>query len=163
MKPALSNAICFDMDTALDALCVKQQVTYTRYADDLFFSTNLPDVLRSIEGAVAEVVSNLTVPGGLKINTAKTRHSSKRGIRHVTGIVLGSDGRPYVGRKLKRKIRALINKFDSLNNDAQISLAGLIAYVIGFDPQFMNSLINKYGRPKIRKAMGHETKPAVQA
>ena len=155
-SPAISNAICFDMDSQLDAMSVGNQVIYTRYADDLFFSANLPGILRPIEEAVAGVISALKVPSGLKINREKTRHSSKRGIRRITGIVLGSDRHAYVGRKLKRRIRALIHKYDSLSDSSQASLAGLIAYVTGFDPQFMNSLITKYGLPKVRKAMGHQ-------
>jgi len=33
----------------------------------------------------------------------------------------------------------------------QASLAGMIAYAIGFDPQFKNSLIDKYGLKRIRQ------------
>jgi hypothetical protein len=35
--PAISNALCFDLDVTLDALCQTGGVNYTRYADDLFF------------------------------------------------------------------------------------------------------------------------------
>jgi RNA-directed DNA polymerase len=152
-SPALSNALCSEMDTTLDALCAKNQVTYTRYADDLFFSTAQADVLREIEKQVITAVSDLKLPSNLKINGSKTRHSSKRGARRVTGIVLGSDGKPYIGRKLKRKIRALVHQLDSLDGSAKASLAGMIAYARGFDPQFINQLILKYGLPAVRKAM----------
>lgn len=37
---------------------------------------------------------------------AATRHSSRRQTRRVTGITLGSDGKPAVGRSLKRRIRS---------------------------------------------------------
>ena len=71
-------------------------VKYTRYADDLFFSTREPNVLKQIEKEVNSIVSNLSVPAKLTVNSKKTRHSSKKGARHVTGIVLGSDGRPHI-------------------------------------------------------------------
>jgi RNA-directed DNA polymerase len=83
----------------------------------------------------------------------KTRHSSKRGCRRVTGIVLGSDGAPHIGRGLKRKVRALIHRYDSLNEPTRASLAGLIAYAIGFEPGFLNKLIDKYGLPTVKRAM----------
>jgi RNA-directed DNA polymerase len=70
----------------------------------------------------------------------------------VTGITLGSDGRPYIGRHLKRKIRALIHSFDRLDAPSRATLAGLIAYATGFDPQFKNNLIEKYGLPLVRAA-----------
>jgi RNA-directed DNA polymerase len=152
-SPALSNAICYEMDAQLEALCVKSQVTYTRYADDLFFSTTHRNTLPALEANVAQVITDLKIPGGLKININKTRHSSRRGARRVTGVVLGSDGQPYIGRGFKRKIRALIHRFDTLDRPTQASLAGMIAYARGFDPQFINSLITKYGLAAVRRAM----------
>lgn len=152
-SPALSNVICYDMDVQLNTLCANNGVTYTRYADDLFFSTSQPNVLRGLEKDVLRIISKLEMPKELAVNASKTRHSSKRGTRRVTGIILGSDGRPHVGRKLKRRIRALIHKFASLDASTRASLAGTLAYVIGFDPQFENSLIMKYGPSAVRKAM----------
>jgi RNA-directed DNA polymerase len=150
-SPALSNALCYEMDVLMHALCAKSGVAYSRYADDLFFSCDQPNVLRQIEKDVAQVVSQLKIPANIRLNPAKTRHSSKRRERRVTGIVLGSDGCIYVGRVLKRKIRALIHTVDSLDASQRASLSGLIAYVAGYDPQFMNSLIDKYGLQLVRK------------
>src|SRR6202035_2431488 len=99
----ISNALCFDLDLTLDGICQSRGVNYTRYADDLFFSANERGVLAEIEQEVKLAVSRLTLPSRLRINDAKTRHSSKKGARRVTGIVLGSDGNTYVGRQLKRQ------------------------------------------------------------
>jgi RNA-directed DNA polymerase len=152
-SPALSNAICYEMDTLLQTLGASNHALYTRYADDLFFSTVHPGVLKNVEASVPEIIRNLKLPANLRINAAKTRHSSKRGARHVTGITLGSDGFAYVGRAYKRKIRALIHKVDSLDGPRRASLAGMIAYTTGLDPQFKNSLIEKYGLARVHKAM----------
>lgn len=152
-SPALSNAICYDMDVRINELCTKSGVNYSRYADDLFFSTERPDVLRSIETEVMDLIPKLELPEGLRVNVSKTRHSSKRGRRKVTGIVLGSDAEAHVGRAFKRTIRALLHKYSSLTEEQKVSLAGSIAYVIGFEPLFMNSLIAKYGLPLVRTAM----------
>jgi len=32
-------------------------------------------------------------------------------------------------------------------------LAGSIAYAVGFDPEFMNGLISKYGLPNVKRAI----------
>ena len=151
-SPALSNILCFDMDCELSDLCAKHGVSYTRYADDLFLSTSQPNVLNAVQSQAEAIVSGLSLPAHLQINTAKTRHSSKRGARRVTGIVLGSDNKPYIGRRLKRKIRSLIFNLDSLGAQSRAHLSGLLAYAVGFDPDFMNSLIMKYGHAKVRKA-----------
>lgn len=110
-------------------------------------------MLRGLEAEVTKVISNLEVPRGLRINIQKIRHSSKRGARRMTGIVLGSDGHPYIGRRFKRKTRALIYEFDSLDASTRASLSGMIAYASGFDPGFVNSLITKYGLKVVQKAM----------
>ena len=99
------------------------------------------------------MIADLKLPANLKVNVGKTRHSSKRGARRVTGIVLGSDGRSHIGRAMKRKIRALIHGIDSLDPKTRASLAGMIAYATGFDPDFMNSLIAKYGLSTVHHAM----------
>jgi RNA-directed DNA polymerase len=150
-SPTLSNAVCYDMDTQLSEISKKLEVTYSRYADDLFFSTKHPNVLSALEPTVISTIANLTLPRGLTINTAKTRHSSKRRTRRVTGITLGSDGMPHIGRELKRKIRAMIHQADALDAKKRASLAGLIAYAGGFDPDFVNSLITKYGHTVVAK------------
>ena len=151
-SPGLSNALCYDMDSQLQALSAKRGVVYTRYADDIFFSSLCPNLLPEVEKEVARIVSGLAIPAHLRINCCKTRHYSKRGARRVTGIVLGSDGRAHVGRELKRKIRALIFRSDSLDPQSRATLAGLIAYAVGLDPGFMNALIQKYGLDAVRNA-----------
>jgi len=152
-SPSLSNAICYELDVNLSMLGENNDVVYSRYADDLFFSTGRRDVLFDIEKEVINIVAKLELPANLKVNSRKTRHSSKRGCRRVTGIVLGSDGAAHIGRGLKRKVRALIHSYDSLDETSRASLAGLLAYAIGFEPDFLNRLIAKYGLPIVKKAM----------
>jgi RNA-directed DNA polymerase len=144
-SPAMSNALCFDLDVALQGISESQGVRYTRYADDLFFSTNEKDVLSNIEGLVEVTLKSLEVPRNLQLNTGKTRHSSKKGARRVTGIVLGCDGKCHVGRQLKRKVRSQVHKLGTLSPDQRARLAGTITYIMGFEPDFINSLIQKYG------------------
>jgi RNA-directed DNA polymerase len=151
-SPAISNAICLDLDSALSGISIRHGVVYTRYADDLFFSSGTKQVLYGVEADVKVAVTSLQIPRELRINAAKTKHSSKRGTRRVTGIVLGSDGVPYVSRETKRYIRSLVNQVDRLNEPERPKLAGLIAYVTGFEPDFMNRLILKYGPEKVERA-----------
>lgn len=151
-SPGLSNAILFDIDVRIHALCTKMGVNYTRYADDLFFSTLAPNVLQQIENEVKKVIHESKLPAKLRVNESKTRYSSKKGLRRVTGIVLGSDGKVHIGRGFKRHVRGLIFRLESLNAPSRASLAGMIAYATGFDPQFMNSLISKYGLARVREA-----------
>jgi len=156
-SPAISNVICFDMDSEISDLASKHGITYTRYADDLFFSTSTPDVLRQFQVLVEDLVTNLALPANLDLNRRKTKHSSKRGARRVTGIVLGSDGKAHIGRALKRRIRGMIYRIELLDPAARSSLAGLIAYAMGFDRRFLNKLITKYGHATIMRARKPDT------
>ena len=61
-SPAISNVLCFDLDSSLAALCAKRGVTYTRYADDLFFSAVQPNILRPLEAEVGAIVTGLKIP-----------------------------------------------------------------------------------------------------
>lgn len=155
-SPSLANALCYELDSKLEYLCAHKEVTYSRYADDMFFSAAQSNVLSEVEKEVSSVVSGLNVPAHLSLNVNKTRHSSKKGARRVTGIVLGSDGKPYIGRQLKRRIRAMVHTYDDLSPKEQTTLAGLLAYAVGFDPDFKNSLIEKYGLVKVQKASRHK-------
>jgi RNA-directed DNA polymerase len=157
-SPGVANALCFDMDAQLFDVCAKFQVTYTRYADDLFFSTTHRDVLGKLEDEVSSIVAALKLPAGLSLNAKKTRHSSKRGARRVTGIVLGSDGETYIGRGLKRGIRAMLHTYSALAIEDRERLKGLLGYATGLDPEFKNSLITKYGLGVVQQAFSF-TKP----
>lgn len=151
-SPAISNALCFDMDAAIEDLCAKRGVQYTRYADDLFFSTLEPNVLQPLQTVIERLVAGLKLPAHLTLNAAKTRHSSRKGARRVTGIVIGSDRKPHIGRSLKREIRGMIHRVDSLDDDARLRLSGLLGYAVGFDKKFKNDLIIKYGNERMDKA-----------
>ena len=150
-SPSLSNAICFDLDVQLAGLSQREEVTYSRYADDLFFSTKEKDILWDFPKKVEDILEKLVIPANLKMNLSKTRHSSKRRRRRVTGIILGSDETISLGRVLKRHIRSQIYQYDSLERKEKLKLAGLIAYAQGIDPDIINSLILKYGAVRIEE------------
>lgn len=161
-SPNVANALCIDMDVQLFDACSKLQVTYTRYADDLFFSTTQANVLRKLEDEVSSIVDGLALPAALSLNIGKTRHSSKKGTRRVTGIVLGSDGETYIGRDLKRRIRAMLHTYETLTENEREKLKGLLGYATGLDPDFKNSLINKYGLGTVHQAFSF-AKPQFDA
>lgn len=128
-SPALSNAICRQLDVSLEEMCVRNSVSLPDTPTTYFFSTTNENVLGKIQAEVVAIVSKLKVPAGLKLSGDKTRHSSKKGRRRVTGIVLGSDGNPYIGRHLKRRIRALVHRYEELDERTKASLMGLLPSV----------------------------------
>lgn len=150
-SPALSNALCFALDSELTSATEKRGIIYTRYADDLFFSAYNQGVLAAIESETSAILRTLKYPASLHINKVKTVHSSKKKKRQVTGLTLGSDEKVHVSRAYKRKIRAMVHGYDQLGDVDKVALPGMISFVAGFEPQFLNALITKYGFDLIHK------------
>jgi RNA-directed DNA polymerase len=150
-SPKLSNAICFDMDEQLLAIARRYDAIYTRYADDLFFSATKPNLLPQVEAAVVAAVGTLRHPKHIRLNFSKTRHSSMRRRRIVTGIILTNDGKLSLGRRRKRQLRSLVYKYPMLSERERLELRGWLAYCRSIEPEFLNSLGIKFGAARLRE------------
>jgi RNA-directed DNA polymerase len=126
--------------------CVERAITYTRYADDMFFSTLAPNILGEIPDLVATTLKTLKYPGSLQVNASKTRHSSLKRRRRVTGLVVSTQGTISIGRRLKRRTRSLVHNFNSLDGLEKSRLSGWLAYIRDVEPAFFNRLVVKYGK-----------------
>jgi RNA-directed DNA polymerase len=150
-SPSISNFICYDLDIAIVKLCSAHDVKYTRYADDLYFSSKKPNILKVIEKNVYTIVAQLKVPKKLKINNLKTHHTSRKNKMSVTGLVLTNDGKVSLGRDKKRKIRSMVHQWDNLNGKDKKYLVGYLSFCVSIEPEFINTLCNKYGAEVIFK------------
>lgn len=101
-SPVVSNLFCLTLDQQLVALASKHKLTYTRYADDLTFSSN--DYLT--EEMIAEI-KNVIVENKFTINERKFRLQSKYKQQSVTGIKVNT--KPNVDRSYIRNIRATLH------------------------------------------------------
>ena len=86
-SPIITNMICNIFDMRLLRLAKKYKLDYTRYADDLSFSTNNKDFL-NIEEQFFEELSKEVERAGFSINDKKTRVQYKDSRQEVTGIVV---------------------------------------------------------------------------
>jgi hypothetical protein len=145
-SPAISNAILFPFDEEWSNRAADQVVTYTRYADDLYFSTNSPNILEKIPLQVATTLRHLPWPR-LSLNVDKTIFTSRKRERRVTGLVLTSRNEISIGRDRKRFIRSLVYRFTSggLAADELSYLRGFLAFVNGVEPSFLATLERKFG------------------
>lgn len=149
-SPLLSNFIMYRFDEHLFKACNKLSITYTRYADDLTFSTNMKDILFKIPDLVAEQLC-LEFGSSIIVNRKKTKFSSKAHNRHVTGITLNNNQAISLGRKRKRYIKHLVHQFllNKLTVDDINHLKGLLAFAKHIEPTFILSLEKKYSLAKI--------------
>jgi len=115
-SPVISNIICWNLDRALERLAGRYYCYYTRYADDITFSTNarmFPAALLPQNEALSNAPSELEqviLANGFTINKHKTRLLSRSRRQTVTGLVVNEF--PNVDRRFIRQIRAMLHSWE---------------------------------------------------
>lgn len=150
-SPIISNIVMYEFDASVCEFLNENleefgDVVYTRYADDLVFSTNKKGVSQKIINGISKIISNSNSPK-IKINLAKTKvGSSTGGSASVTGLKVCEDGHITIHRKQKDHIRLLLSlyKKNKLNPDELESLKGHLAYVYHVDSSFYTKLQLKF-------------------
>ncbi len=145
-SPLLSNSIMYEFDSMINSWCRSNGLAYTRYADDLTFSTKNKGISFGIEAMICEVISSLAYPK-LTLNKKKTVHLSKKYQRRVTGIIINNEGQLSIGRERKRAISALIHRhtIKLLTIEETYHLQGLLGFANDIEPAFVASMRKKYG------------------
>ena len=158
-SPILSNALLYDFDNFVADMCYGKKVVYTRYADDLFFSTNIPNVLRNVREAICNDLRDRESPR-LSLNDKKTVFTSRKRKRIITGLVLTSDGQLSIGRAKKRALRTLVHQYikEELEPAVVSYLRGYLSYVNSVEPEFIARMRIKYGDQAINELMVEELK-----
>ncbi|WP_082572259.1 retron St85 family RNA-directed DNA polymerase [Variovorax sp. Root434] len=153
-SPAVSNTVMYSFDLAVKEYCEQAGVRYSRYADDLAFSTNVPHILEAVKTRVVEICRTLEYPR-LRLNEGKTVFTSKKHQRQLTGLILSNDGRASLGREKKRKIRATAHHFAQgvLSPEEVGKLRGLIAFAMSIDAEFVASINNMLGEQIFKELM----------
>jgi len=149
-SPFISNYLLWEFDSLLTSFCSKLDVRYTRYADDLAFSTSKPKVLDEVQEKVSSLLRDLDYLG-VSLNQDKTVNVSKKNQRTLTGLRLSNDGAVSIGRDKKRKLRAIMHAFsqNQLLAEEVNQLRGKLAFVFSVDPEFVTTLLKKYNLKKI--------------
>jgi len=118
-SPIITNMICARMDAQLQRLAQRSRATYTRYADDITFSTTLrhfPKSLATLSDGSLQVtqlsseLSDIIESNGFAVNHEKTRIQPYFQRQEVTGIIV-NDG-VNVSRKFVRNIRAMLHAWE---------------------------------------------------
>lgn len=104
-SPTLANIVFLPLDKKLGK--IDKNITYTRYADDLYFSSD-------DEFEIEDEVQNIIASFGFKINTSKTKMMKRGWHQYVTGLTIFDNQTARISKKVKRKLRQqiyYINKF----------------------------------------------------
>lgn len=150
-SPAISNFVMTDFDQEISNICKSIGVVYTRYADDLTFSTQFKNRLADVPRIVKKTLREKGYYN-IQVNDQKTVFSSKGHNRHVTGVTITNDGRLSLGRNRKRLISSMVHHYSlgKLSDVDKERLKGLIAYGGYIEPEFVERLKAKYSEEVIQ-------------
>jgi RNA-directed DNA polymerase len=105
-SPVVTNMICRGLDDNLMQLAKRYKCFYTRYADDITFSTSGRFISKSFVLDLKSVIRE----EGFKINEKKFRIQNRLQRQEVTGLVVNE--KLNVNRKYIRKVRAILNNWE---------------------------------------------------
>ena len=135
-SPVLSNLYMRELDSFFFDCAQNENLSYTRYADDMTISGDIPDkgrhIVRSIESWLIEY--------GLTLNRKKTKLMPYYQKQVVTGILVNNE-KLSLPRKYKERSFAEVrgNTFESLSPE----LAGSMEYIRSVDPSFYMKLLSE--------------------
>lgn len=119
-SPIISNMICVGLDQALANLVSRRNCTYSRYADDISFSSNdreFPPELATVgpalrgEGLIlGDALVQAVEQKGFRINRAKSRLQHRHMRQEVTGLTVNIV--PNVNRRFLDEVRGALHAWE---------------------------------------------------
>lgn len=110
-SPVLSNLICQRLDRRIESLVMSYEIAYTRYADDLTFSSDKP-----FENGFLNRLDEIIKAEGFTINLEKVRLQLKNSRQEVTGLTVNE--KVNVSQQFIREIRAMLHNWGTLGYES---------------------------------------------
>ncbi|MGA9054899.1 MAG: retron St85 family RNA-directed DNA polymerase [Terriglobia bacterium] len=142
-SPALSNLICLRLDRRLAGLCSRRNIVFTRYADDITFSTNNRNALPRLLPTVYRILRE----EGFEPNQEKTRILGPRTQCLITGLVKNSSVPTFgIGKKKKTTMRAIMHNFLAHGTShpdypSEASIEGWLEFLRNVDPASRDQMV----------------------
>jgi RNA-directed DNA polymerase len=158
-SPWVSNLIMQDLDIKLTDLANKKDFIYTRYADDLIFSTSTKLAAKKLLPNIKKILAKTTHPS-LALNDEKTCYMSRNCRRAVTGLIITPEGNVTIGRKKKRLVRSLLHQMrdNTISDKDRSFLQGYLAFMHDVEPDYFNNLSLKYSAKLLADALKQPNK-----
>ena len=133
-SPALTNILCRTLDARLSGVAQKVGFVYTRYADDLIFSTD-----ESEGDPVSEILHwarQIIRECGFQINEEKLAVMRRGSRQAVTGLVVNAQDAegPRLSRTDLKRFRAFLHRYEKQGRDAMTEQLGRdsLSYARGY-------------------------------
>ena len=141
VSPALSNIVGYEMDEELYNLAIENQAGYTRWSDNLIFSSR---VNRKVRENMLHRVRDIIKSYGFQINYKKYHRIGKNRRNLVLGYVVND--KINLPRERRKKIRAMVHNYTVGNSHIDTTLAmirGHLAWLSTANPEEANKLKKK--------------------
>ena len=138
-SPVISNIVMYDFDEILRSYCDENGFKYSRYADDIYVSSNT-----YIPESIKESVRKRLLAIGLELNDEKTWFRSKKGRRQITGLIITDTGEVSIGKDKRESIKKMV--YDRIvhgQGDSE-TILGYLAFLKDVEPATYNRLLIKY-------------------
>ncbi|HCH1455651.1 TPA: retron St85 family RNA-directed DNA polymerase [Vibrio parahaemolyticus] len=151
-SPVISNLVMKELDQEIIHFCEEKSIAYSRYADDLTFSTNNIAYFSDLLPYIYELLSYTQSPK-LSINDKKTKIIGKGRSQRITGVVITHEGNLSVGRYCRKKIRAMLYSYNSnkIKKSDIPYLHGLVSHMRNVEYSYYEKLEKNYGKEFFRK------------
>jgi len=169
-SPILSNLCLFEFDNALENICKKEELTYTRYADDIIISSQTDAFLPEIEEKIQKLLSNKVNPE-IFLNLAKRKVQLQGQRIKILGFNILPNGIVTIPNKDKKNVETMLHFFindeekfkdyvsknikpnsdgeSSLRDIGISSLSGKLISLNSMDKNYISKLKKKYGNTVI--------------
>ena len=167
-SPAITNILCRRLDKRLQGAADKRGFTYTRYADDMTFSTTStdPKTLQQMVWQLRQVIAD----EGFTLHPDKFRIMRKGSRQEVTGIIVNE--KMGIDRRKLKRFRALLFQIETQgpqgkhwegNTNVLAAIRGFANYVAMVDPGKGKPLVEKAEELLERHGFRHEIRFPSQA
>jgi RNA-directed DNA polymerase len=146
-SPIISNMISSHMDSELQNLAKENKCFYSRYADDITFSTNtsfFPEEIckKESEIIIGTKLCKIIEKHGFKLKESKNRLHPRNEMQCVTGLTVNEF--PNVKRRFVRQIRAMLHAWEKY---------GLELCQKEFDEKYSKNKNRKHGKALFKKVL----------
>lgn len=137
-SPFIANRVVYKMDKELARLGgVFKKIKYTRYADDLVFSSKKP-----LEADLIKKVDEIVRKAGFSLNYKKTYFMHDR--KEVTGIIITDEGKISVGTSYKKRLKSDIYDYLTKGKGDKRKIRGRFAHLKNIEPEYAQVIESKY-------------------
>lgn len=155
-SPAVANLVCQHLDVDLIQFAKGNDLIYTRYADDLTFSTQAR-IERSDESRLVKGLDELVESRGFELRKDSCYLQKRGRSQFVTGLSIADPHKPRLPRQLKKRLRLIMyyvekygftDHFDHSDGRSLVvtkgGIWGMIRFVNSIEPALAEKLRAQY-------------------